>query len=192
MNCYACDAAAINACKRCAKPYCEDHGNAQYCADCLKPSSALPSFNLYRGSLLVMLLGTAIAVVLIIRPPGETKGASPVVVGGASPTATASGGTPQPTVAAQTPGAAASAAAGSATPAASGTATVVPSPTATPAPFNEYTVKPGDSVAGIAQQLVSPGDDLIAFENAIINLNNLDANNPVLHPGQVLLIPKKH
>jgi hypothetical protein len=67
VNCYACDQAAINACKRCAKPYCDDHGNAQYCADCLKPASALPSFNLYRGALLAMLVGTALAVVLLIR-----------------------------------------------------------------------------------------------------------------------------
>ncbi|HXK34822.1 MAG TPA: hypothetical protein VNM91_12510, partial [Dehalococcoidia bacterium] len=75
MNCYACDGTATNACKRCAKPYCDDHGNATYCAECLQPASALPSFNLYRGALLVMLVGSAVAVFLLVRPPGETTSA---------------------------------------------------------------------------------------------------------------------
>src|SRR5258708_15088245 len=103
MDCYSCDQYAINACKRCAKPYCSDHGNATYCSQCLQPASALPSFNLYRGALMVMLIGTALAVVLILRPPGETRGAAPVVVGKSAPTPTASGGSPSSTVAARTP-----------------------------------------------------------------------------------------
>src|SRR5204863_3284043 len=103
MDCYSCEQTAINACKRCAKPYCGDHGNAVYCSQCLEPASALPSFNLYRGALLVMLVGTALAVVLILRPPGETKGAVPVVVGKAAPTPTSSRGSTSPTIAAQTP-----------------------------------------------------------------------------------------
>lgn len=200
MNCYSCDASATNVCRRCARPYCEDHGNAQYCADCLKPASALPSFNLYRGSLLVMLVGTAVAIVLIMRPPGESKGASPVIVGRSSPTATASSGTP---AAAETPATTASAPAGSetpgtpttpaaGTPGATGTpaAAETPAPTATPSPFNEYVVQDGDSVASIAEAMLTPGDDLTAFENAIINLNGLDTTNPILHPGQKLLLPK--
>ena len=196
MNCYSCDAAAVNACKRCARPYCEDHGNAQYCADCLQPSSALPSFNLYRGSLLVMLVGTALAVVLIMRPPGETKGASPVIAGRLSPTATVSGGTPQPSVAAETPKATTSAAAGSTTPGTTTPASGTPGASGTPAPaataaFGTYTVQDGDTVSGIAQSLLPPGVDIVAFENAIINLNNLDANDPILHPGQTLLLPPK-
>src|SRR5262245_28771155 len=95
MNCYSCEQPATNACKRCAKTYCEDHGNATYCADCLRPASALPSFNLYRGALLVMLVGTAVAVFLLVRPPGSTSSSPPVEVAGAGPTATsASGGAP--------------------------------------------------------------------------------------------------
>ncbi|MBF6601206.1 MAG: LysM peptidoglycan-binding domain-containing protein [Dehalococcoidia bacterium] len=178
----------MNACKRCARPYCEEHGNTQYCAVCLEPASALPSFNLYRGSLLVMLVGTALAVVLIMRPPGETGGASPVIAGRLSPTATASGGTPQPSVAAATPQATTTAGTpASGTPAAGET----PGVAATPA-FGTYVVQAGDSVAGIAQALLPPGDDITAFERAIINLNNLQGPDPVLQPGQTLLLPPKN
>jgi hypothetical protein len=204
VNCYSCDAAATNACKRCARPYCDDHGNAQYCADCLKPASALPSFNLYRGSLLVMLVGTAVAIVLIMRPPSETKGASPVIVGRSSPTATITGETPTAGVTTGTPQPEGSAIAASGTPGASATpgaqatpgtpttpvAAETPAPSPTASPFNEYVVQEGDSVASIAEAMLSPGDDLTAFENAIIALNNLDATDPILHPGQKLLLPK--
>ena len=199
MNCYSCDAAAINVCKRCSRPYCEDHGNAAYCSDCLKPESALPSFNLYRGALLLMLVGTALAVVLIVRPPGETKGAAPVIAGRLTPTATGSGSTPAPSVAAQTPlatttaGTATPAADQTGTPAAGGTATAAsgtPGPAATPTvAYRTYTVQAGDSVASIAEQLVSPGDNLSAFEDAIMTLNNLQGPDPILHEGQQLLIP---
>ncbi|HYM14281.1 MAG TPA: LysM peptidoglycan-binding domain-containing protein [Dehalococcoidia bacterium] len=198
MDCYSCNEPAINACKRCAKPYCEDHGNATYCADCLRPSSALPSFNLYRGALLVMLVGTAVAVLLILRPPGESNGAAPVVVGRSTPTATAASGTPQPTVAAATPGATGTAAggtpganqtpaAGSATPNAT---TSVATPGATVSPFNVHVVVAGDTLFGIAQANLAPGDDLVAFARAIATLNGIDYNNPNLAIGQQILLPK--
>ena len=87
MDCFSCANPAINECKRCAKAYCEDHGNAQFCADCLRPASAVPSSNLYFGALLVMLVGTALAVYLIVRPPGDSSGAATVAVEGAGPTA---------------------------------------------------------------------------------------------------------
>ena len=177
VDCYSCANPAINACKRCAKPYCEDHGNAQYCAGCLHPASALPSFNLYRGALLTMLVGTAAAVILIVRPPGEPSGASPVIVGRTAPTPTAAGGTPEATVAARTPQT-------SPTPSAP-TATAVP----TRAPFIEYIVEEGDSLFLIAQEHVPAGDDVVAYVNAIANLNGLDPNNPSLSVGQKLLLP---
>jgi LysM repeat protein len=198
VNCYSCDAAAINVCKRCSRPYCADHGNALYCSDCLKPESALPSFNLYRGALLLMLVGTALAVVLIVRPPGETKGAAPVIAGKVTPTATASGGTAVASVTVQTPdttttpgtttpiGDQTTTPAADTTVAASETAGPVGTPTAA---YRTYTVQDGDSIASIAEQLVSPGDNLSAFEDAIITLNNLQGPDPILHPGQQLLIP---
>ncbi len=197
MDCYCCDQPAINACKRCAKTYCGDHGNAAYCSLCLQPGSALPSFNLYRGALLMMLVGTAVAVVLILRPPGETKGAAPVVVGKSAPTPTASGGSASPTVAALTPETTPPASAIE-TPGAQTTYTVTPSaggtPRATPSgtvsPFTEYVVESGDNLLSIAQAFLPPGDDLTAFSRAIANLNGLDPVDPVLHIGQKLLLPK--
>lgn len=190
MDCYSCDQPAINACKRCARLYCADHGNATYCADCLRPSSALPSFNLYRGALLVMLVGTAVAVLLLLRPPGESTGAAPVVVGRSTPTATAEGGTP---VATLTPGIPESTGTAEATgtPGAAETPATTPTASGTESPFNEYTVVEGDTLFDIAQANLPPGDDLVAFARAIATLNNIDYNNPQLSPGQVILLPKR-
>jgi LysM repeat protein len=198
VNCYSCDQPAINACKRCAKPYCDDHGNPQYCAECLRPSSALPSFNLYRGALLVMLVGTAVAVFLIIRPPGESKGASPVVVGKSTPTVTAAAGSQQPTVQAQTPGAVATTD-GTLTPgpppadatiSSDATRAATPEPSGTASPFNEYVVQAGDTLFDIANANLPPGDDPVSFAKAIANLNGLDYDAPVLPIGKKLLLPK--
>jgi hypothetical protein len=179
MDCYSCDHPAINACRRCAKPYCDDHGNAQYCSACLQPASALPSFNLYRGALLVMLVGTALAVFLLIRPPGETKGAPPVVVGRSTPTPTAAGGGDQPTVAAETPRASATA----------GTATPAPTAAPTESPFLEYIIVDGDTLFDIAAANLPEGDDITAYARAIATLNGLDYDAPVLTVGDSLLLP---
>lgn len=180
MDCYSCDHVAINACKRCAKPYCEDHGNVQYCSDCLKPASALPSFNLYRGSLLVMLVATALAVYLIVRPPGETKGAL-AVVGRSTATATAENGQGQRTVEAQTP-------AGTTTPA--GTPTPDISLTPTVSPFIEYVVQDGDSLYAIAEANLPPGDDVTQYAIAIANLNGFTVEEPLISVGETLLLPR--
>jgi hypothetical protein len=198
VNCYSCDQPAVNACKRCAKPYCEDHGNATYCATCLQPASALPSFNLYRGALLVMLVGTVLAVFLIFRPPGETKGAPPVVVG--KTTATPASGTPQATVPARTPqSTAASSAPGTpATPSADTTPGAqstpsgdeTPSAAATENPFGEYIVEAGDTLFDIANANLPPGDDPVSFAKAIAALNGLDYDAPILPIGAKLLLPK--
>ncbi len=208
VDCYSCEQPAINACKRCAKPYCEDHGNATYCADCLRPSSALPSFNLYRGALLTLLIGTAIAVYLILRPPGESNSTPPVVVGKSTPTPTAASGTPQPTVVAQTPEvtpgeASGTPGAGSATPGtpttdtpAAGTPTTgtpaagTPTPAGTESPFLVHVVIEGDTLFGIAQANLSPGDDVTSYARAIASLNGIDFNNPNLHIDQKLTLPR--
>ena len=194
VNCYSCEQPATNVCRRCAQPYCEDHGNAAYCAGCLQPSSALPSFNLYRGALLTMLVGTAVAIILIVRPPGASTGASPVFVGKLTPTATAAGGEAQATVPAVTPettgtsveGTTTAEATGTTTPGAEGTPTV----TGTPSPFNEHVVVEGDTLFDIAQANLAPGDDITKFAQAIAALNGLDYNNPQLRIGMTLLLPK--
>jgi hypothetical protein len=173
VDCYSCGDAAINACKRCARTYCEDHGNAQYCAECLRPESALPSFNLYRAALLTMLAGTALAVFLIVRPPGESGSASPVLVGRSNPTPDSNDD--EPTIAAQTPVV---------------TNTPRPSPTPTVSPYIEYTIVDGDTLYDIAEANLVPGDNLDSFARAIANLNGLDFDAPILTPGETLLLPK--
>ena len=181
MNCYACESEAINACKRCDRAYCGEHGNEQYCAECLKPASAMPSFNLYRGALLTMLVGTALAVFLILRPPGETRGSSTVVVGRSTATPTASRGTPEPTIRAETPETSPTAAGATETPAV---------PVATASPFDSYVVEEGDTLFTIAEQFVPAGDDLTAYLNAIATLNGLDPE-AILAIGQTILLPRQ-
>src|SRR3990172_4538659 len=78
MECYACANQATRQCRRCARIYCELHGG-DLCAECLSPASALPSFNLYRGSLLALLIATAVALWLIVRPPGSGDGREVVI-----------------------------------------------------------------------------------------------------------------
>jgi hypothetical protein len=189
MNCYSCDRAAINACKRCARAYCDEHGNATYCAECLHPASALPSFNLYRGALLVMLIGTALAVFLLIRPPGDT-GSATVSVGRVTPTVTPQGG------AAPTSPPQATATVGADTPPQSeGTPTdeATPEPTEVDdgeAAFREYVVQDGDSLYGIAEVTIAAGDDIAAYVQAIVNLNGwASADEAELVPGDTILLP---
>jgi hypothetical protein len=196
MNCYSCEQPATNACKRCAKTYCEDHGNATYCADCLRPASALPSFNLYRGALLVMLVGTAVAVFLLVRPPGSTSGSPPVEVAGEGPTATSeSGGAPtetRPVTATVAPTAAPEeTTANDATPVADETAETEATvdADATESPFREYVVQDGDSLYGIAQLTVPVGDDLDAYARAIASLNGWTLESAELVPGETILLP---
>ena len=199
MHCYNCEQPATNACKRCAKPFCEDHGNATYCAACLQPSSAMPSFNLYRGALLALLVGTALAVFLILRPPGQDGNASTVIVNNARATPTAAGGA-QPTIPPETP--VTTTTPGKppqdATPPVSGTgipdgATATsgtPGVTATTSPFGEYTVQSGDTLYDIARARISPGDDVDAFARAIAALNGINFDSPNLPIGKTILLPK--
>ena len=94
-------------------------------------------------------------------------------------TATAeAGGTPAGTV---TPG-------GSVTPGGTASVTV----TGTVSPFNEHVVVEGDTLLGIAQANLAPGDDLVKFAQAIASLNGLNYDNPELRVGATLQLPKPH
>ena len=156
----------------------------------------MPSFNLYRGALLIMLVGTAIAVFLLVRPPGESKGSSPVVVGKTTATpsrgdATAKpAGTPQPTTegATATPGDVTGTPDGEVTGTPDARTTPVRTPTGSP--FGEYTVQPGDTLFDIANANLPSGDNPVSFAKAIAALNNLDYDAPVLPIGTKLLLPK--
>ena len=173
MECYACTKEAARQCRRCARVYCEVHGG-ELCAECLSPASALPSFNLYRGSLLALLVGTAIALWLLVRPPGPGEGGEEVVIVEFTPTPIVAPLQPTPTDAA-----------GAATP----TATpATAEATATPASVT-YTVKQGDTLLTIAEQFAPEGVRAVDFAALIVSANCLDAEDPIIQPGDQLQIP---
>jgi nucleoid-associated protein YgaU len=175
MKCYNCEKDAVRECRRCGRLYCEDHGD-ELCGECLKPASALPSYMLYRGSLLALLIGTAVALALLLKPPGEVSQSAPSIVV-TTPTAAA----------ARTP-----IAGTSVTPIASATIVGTPAPTATSTPGGaiQYTIQSGDSLFGIASQFLPPGEDLTDFANRIAAANGLSVTDPLLQPGQTLQIPR--
>lgn len=170
MKCYACQEDAVAECRRCGRLYCDEHGD-ELCAECLKPVSALPSYLLYRGSLLTLLVGTAVAMWLLLKPAEEPGESLPEIV---APTAVRMSPTPAVTSAPTTV-----------------TPTIPPS-TATPTPGGplEYIVAEGDTLFDIAERNLPPGEDLAAFATRLAELNGLDPADPVLQPGQTLLIPR--
>ena len=181
MECYACDNPAARQCRRCARVYCELHGG-DLCAECLSPASALPSFNLYRGSLLALLIGTAVALWLLVQPPGSGN-SEPVVIPGLTPTAITTdevdstpARTASPTAAATTP----------APTSAAGTPTV-PAPTATPEP-RTYRVQSGDTLLSIAAANAPPGVGAVDYANQIAAANGLSPED-LINPGKILVLP---
>lgn len=170
MECYACTNPPTKQCRRCARVYCEVHGG-DLCAECLNPASSLPSFNLYRGSLLALLVGTAIAVWLLVRPPGETSDEPSIILGGTpSPQATRQA-TPVATEDDDEPTA-------TARPSATPTS---PPPTATVPEVTTYVVQEGDTLSDIAAQFGTTPD-------AIAAANGIAADTPI-NPGDELIIP---
>lgn len=191
MECYACSNEAARQCRRCSRLYCEVHGG-DLCAECLSPASSLPSFNLYRGSLLALLVGTAIAIWLLVRPPGSGNG-SEVVISQLTPspivTEVVATGTATPP---STPDLQATAGVGR-TPAVNTTptprATQRPQATDTPA-AQTYVVQSGDTLYGIADQFAPPGVDPVAYAAQIAAANNLgDLSSAIINPGQTLVLP---
>lgn len=181
MECYACENEATRQCRRCARVYCEVHGG-DLCAECLSPASALPSFNLYRGSLLALLVGTAVALWLIVRPPSSSDSSGGVVLP-VTPTAVVTevivtptaGETPE--LITPTPGATARP-----------TRTSAPAPTDTPAP-REYVVQSGDTLLGIASQFAPPGIDQVTYAANIAAASGLSSVEEPITTGQVLILP---
>jgi hypothetical protein len=168
MDCYLCDNEASQRCPRCGNPYCGDHGE-DLCADCLNPVNAAPSGAFFRASLLALLLGSVLALWLLVRPPGLPGDSSGVVIPEASPQPTAPAASPTP-----------------ATPVAG--ATAEPTPTATPVPTPtppgpiEYTVVDGDTWYGIAEAYGIDAESLAAYNGLTLD--------DILHEGDPLTIPQ--
>jgi len=181
MECYACENEATRQCRRCARVYCELHGG-DLCGECLNPASALPSFNVYRGSLLALLVGTAVAVWLLVRPPGPGSSEPEITLIDFTPTAIVTSVLETETPPSATPRATTPTARATPRP----SATARPGPTDTPEP-RTYEVQQGDTLIGIAQQFAPPGVDPFDYADQIASANNLTGD--LITPGQTLVLP---
>jgi LysM repeat protein len=155
----------------------------------MEPASGVPSFTLYRGSLLALLIGIVLAVWLLVQPPGTPTDAAfrPVVLTPTPETNTtaAANTTPAPEVTQPatntTPQAGATATAG--TPRPTGTVGT----TATPASgANTYTVKSGDTLSTIcsSQRPSLPNTDCVT---QLRSLNSITGDD--ISIDQVLRLP---
>ena len=150
----------------------------------MDPTLALPSYRVYRGSLLALLAGTVFAVWLLVRPPQTIDADSPVPapLAGVIPTPTATQAPDDKAAAVVT-----------ATPTPTETPTLTPAPEATAAPaveprLREHTISEGDTLFSIAELYLPRGKDVLTFVEEIAALNELaDANSIVL--GQVIRVP---
>lgn len=195
MTCYDCEREPTQQCPRCGRPYCDEHGE-EFCGICLHPASGVPSFTLYRGSLLALLVGTALAVWLLIQPTtGEGQGGlRPAII---TPTAVIGAGVLNTPPANQTPAAVTPVAATPApgTPAASTPAPGTPpagSPTpgtpTTPTAGGTYTVVSGDSLSAICEARRPARMTVTECVEAVRQLNGLTSDS--ISVGQVLRLPQ--
>ncbi len=181
MECYACTNQATRQCRRCARVYCEVHG-ADLCAECLSPASALPSFNLYRGSLLALLVGSALAIWLLVRPTGEGGGPE-IALADVTPTSIVTEVLSTQTPA--TPGGPTLSA--TVTPRPGATTTAGATATAEPRP---YIVQEGDTLTDIAERFAPPGVDPFDYAEQIVSASDsLSSVDDPLSPGQALVLP---
>lgn len=200
VTCFACEREPTQQCPRCGRPYCEEHGE-DFCNVCLEPSSGVPSFTLYRGSLLALLMGAALAVWLIIQPTGDSTESAfrprevtaTAQVSGAGnlttplPGTQAAGGatTPAATQGAGT-GATSTRAPTSTTPGAGTT----PAAGTTPGASGEYVVVSGDTLSGICSDKIRRPTTMTVPDcvAAVRSLNSLTSDN--LEIGQRLRVPQ--
>jgi hypothetical protein len=194
MTCFACEQEPTQQCPRCGRPYCDDHGE-DVCDACLEPASALPSFTLYRGSLIALLIATGLAIFLILQPPGDDTNAAfgptlvtpqPTATVAAAATTPGPGGTPGPQTTQQPQG---TQPAG--TPGANPTATR-PAGTTTPGAgggSGTYTVVSGDTLTGICEKVKPASMSNADCVSQITSLNGLTANS-IISIGDTLRVPQ--
>jgi hypothetical protein len=191
MTCFACDEEPTQQCTRCGRPYCDDHGE-ELCDACTHPASGLPSFTLYRGSLLALLVGTALAIWLLVQP-NSTQGESalrPVVL---TPTAPARGAT-QPATggapAGATRPAGATAVAGNSTPGATQPAAAPPAASTPAAGVGEVEVRSGDTISSICERVKPAAMTVPDCVERVVALNGL-ANANDISIGNKLKVPQR-
>lgn len=189
LTCFACEREPTQQCPRCGRPYCDEHGE-ELCDICMQPSGGVPSFTLYRGSLLALLIGTALAVWLLVQPPGnETSAAVRSAAPTAVPTAAAAAtnGQQTPTVRAGTQQPASTQPAGTASPSSTTSgATTTPAATATTSGGSTYVVRSGDTLSGICS-LQRPALGNVDCVSQLQALNNISGES--LDIGQTLRLP---
>jgi nucleoid-associated protein YgaU len=153
----------------------------------MDPALALPSYRVYRGSLLALLMGSVVAVWLLVLPPaGADQDGPPGSIAAIVPTATPTAeATPDPEA---TPPAEATPAIPLPTP--SPAETPEPEPTPTPQPETiTYTVQPGDTLLGIAEQYATGFEAVQAMADRIAEENGI-TDPSALAVGQELTIPQ--
>ncbi len=126
---------------------------------------------------MALLIGSAIALWLIVRPPGSGDGGE-VIIANVSPspvvTQVARTGTPRAT---KTPGAATA----QSTP---------PAATETPADTTRtYEVQDGDTLLGIAERWAPPGVSSSDYATQIAAASGLSSLEDEIRPGQILTLP---
>lgn len=157
------------------------------------PELIAPSAMAYRGSLVALVLGSFVALFLVLRPPASESVAEPV--------RSAPAATPVPTVApapSPTPAAASAATPAptprpAATPAATPIATPEPAPSPSPAATPEPT--PAPEPGAVVEHRVADGETLWSISQLYgVTIGDIEALNPdldasLLQIGQVVFIP---
>jgi LysM repeat protein len=155
----------------------------------MDPALALPSYKIYRGSLVALLIGSIFAIWLLVLPPaGADRDAPPSSLAGVLPTQSAA--TASPTAGPSlTPSPTATGTEPTGTSTATPTAAATSAPTATAVSSLKYTVQPGDTLYGIALKFVPPDTDITDFIDQIQRVNNI--TDPLsLQSGDVVEIPR--
>lgn len=176
MECFACDQPATRHCPRCSKAFCLDHG-VDLCAECLDPLNAAPSSTVFRASLFALLMGSVLALWLLVRPPSLPGEAGPVVRPEPTPQITPAG--TKPAQSTPRPGTTATPAPGTGEP--SETPAEETSEPTQAGPL-EYTVQEGDTWFGIAEAFGVDAENLVA-------VNGLTLDD-FLQPGDIIAIPQ--
>jgi LysM repeat protein len=190
MQCFRCDQLAVLECDRCGALYCDDHGD-MLCERCLDPFTALPSFRVYRGSLLALALTAAFAVGVLLSAGSDSHapGAGSFSVLSSNPTAASGLDTTMPQTSTPSPNTVTLTAQPGGTSQLEAQASP-PTPATTVAPpARTYTVAPRDTLTIIANrqrpQDITASDYLQRIYQANPNLGP----NSTLSVGQVIKLP---